>query len=87
MKGCKQEPAKIKHNTLSESTNKQLLKTRLMFNARVLSSHSVDMRWDLAIGIKYIAHTQGLAVKINVPSPSPGDSDRKPITLLFKNVP
>ena len=65
MKASKQEPAKIKHNTLSESTNKQLLKTRLMFNARVLSSHSVDMRWDLAIGIKYIAHTQGLAVKIN----------------------
>lgn len=71
MKGCKQEPAKIKHNTLSESTNKQLLKTRLMFNARVLSSHSVDMRWDLAIGIKYIAHTQRLAVKINVPRSLP----------------
>lgn len=36
-------------HTLSESKSKQLLKSRLTSNPRVIAPHTMDMRWDLVI--------------------------------------
>ena len=64
MKASEQKPIKITHT--KSTNNKQLLKTR-MFNPELLSSHSVDVRWDLVMCLSEKAmapHSSTLAWKI-----------------------